>query len=295
MSNGSTKLPRRTERADIPHEHRFRIDSVFVDESARIKEWLAQRANEELGAFGVNPGDHASEVMRRSGEIVSEVGLVYGVDGPQRIIPAVLNDARSGTLQTYVPSRALVTGASVWVGVALLGEVTIGVLQVVLSDAGLGVVLQAILLALTSMIAGVGASGLLKGGLARALPAAWKAMPPQGDDRVRHAVTLAISLAAVIGLIVIRCYGLEGEERFVVAALSTCLAALVIGCEALRGYYGEKYDRLWGRMFDAQVWEADERHRQARPFYEDHFRAQVDALVKGKGVVRGTGNLVAAE
>lgn len=294
MSDGSTSLPQRTERREIAVERRFRVDAVFVDENARLKEWLAQRANEELGALGANAYLHTPRILAQAPTIVEEVSLVFGSSGDQRIIPALLNDARSGTLQTHVPGRSMIVVATALLVIALVGEVVVGVLQVMFADAGMAVVLQAVLLGLAAMLAGLGLGGLLTSSLARSLPAAWKAMPPD-LGRARHVVQLTIGLVAVGALVTVRCYGLEAEERLVVATLTSFLSLLVVTFEAMRSYYHGKYHSLWQRMFNAQVWEANERHRAARDFYESHYRAQVQALAEGKGTIRGTGNLVAAE
>jgi len=292
MSDSSTTLPQRTERISIDAARRFRIDAVFIDENTRLKEWLAQRANEELGAFGVNAREHAPRIAARAPSIVEEVALVFGVGGEHRIVPALLNDARNGTFQTHIPSRALIAGVTILLALAVAGEVIVGVLQVLLSDAGGAVIFQSVLLAVAAGLAGLGLGGLLKRSLARSIPAAWKALPSEAG-RGRHLSEFVVGLAAVGGLVIVRCYGLEAEERLVVATLSIFLSALVIILEVLRGYHDTKYQCLWWRMFDAQVWDASERHRNARAFYEAHFMAQVEALAEGKGTTRGT--LVAAE
>ncbi|MEO8184462.1 MAG: hypothetical protein ABI895_37105 [Deltaproteobacteria bacterium] len=264
-----------------------------------MKEWIDERANDDLGRLGLTPETAARSAQTDALAIGREISLAFGsTDAEQSVVPALRNAASDGSIETHVPSRATILG---WLGVAAfcaLGEIVVGFLQVLLSDAGIALIFQALLLSLSALLAGWGLGGLFVSTLARTLPPTWRIVPQEHDGRSGDVFKLAVGCVGVLGLSWMRSVGLEGDERNVVIALTLVLALLVVVAEAFHMYCRAKYDCLWRRMFDAQVWQADERHRAAREFYQDHYRTQMERLLEGRRTrlaARGGENHVAAE
>jgi hypothetical protein len=285
MSNHVLNLPRRTSRDELAPEARFRIDAVFIDEMSRVKEWLAQRANDSLGDLGLEPDLVAHRVVAAAPAIAREVSLVFGNrDVEQSVNPALRKAASDGTLAMYVPARSVIWGWRALVVLCAFGEVAVGAAQVLLSDAGPAMILQASLLAASALLAGWGLGGLMVRTLAQTLPPLWRVVPPDPGGRRGEIFKLVAGSLAALGLCWMRSVGIDGDEKAVVIVLTVVLAAMLIVSEAFHMYYRAKFDWLWQRMFDAQVWEADERHRRAGQFYEEHYIAQVQSLLERRGI-----------
>ena len=88
---------------------------------------------------------------------------------------------------------------------------------------------------------------------------------------LKHVLELLVGVALVLGMTYVRLRSLDGDERWVVIAVTLTLAVLGAAFLALHAFEAAKYECLWERMYDAQVYEAQLRHQNNRAFYEQFF------------------------
>lgn len=283
MPAQTTPLPAPTQRDDVPIERRFDPDAFFSDEQARIKEWLALRANEELGSATLQ------QASTRIDTILMEIESQFAYRDTS-INPALIGDTRNGTLQTYLPTRGTIIGflaASIACSVLELGVIGLQVLFT--DDMGWLALIPGVLLVLAAWFAGYGDGRVAVSQLARLFPTAWKVMP-RASSIATGLVMGAAGNAAMCAVAVFRSDGLDGpEERFVVT-VTIVLGLLIQAFHTAHTFFDEKYNYLWDRMASVQRWVANGRHRESNALYKQYYLDTVAHFSRGGG----TANLPAA-
>jgi hypothetical protein len=273
---------RRISAEEIPAGRRWQMNAAWDIEYNRIREYLQDRANHNVGArISQAPADRASGAKQDGSVLPADVNAIYGalhwaIDAKSR------GQAERGELQRMAPSPVTIRLLAAGTIVTVLLEISIFLVMWILGQGG-----NLITVGVGALLAGF---GYLAGeGLGRLLI---------GREEETHSGTvlswifLTAGFIGIVGMTVIRYLAAraaaeEGENvggLVAIVLLTALLAGAVAIFHAAHMERAERYRTLLQKMFGAQLVFATEQaqtnHRNG--LWQQLYDNAVDAFIAGR-------------
>ncbi len=254
---------RRITRAEVPLASRWQFGAVWDLEVAQVKNWLDERAADNLGKAGAT----VESALQDGSHLSKEINLTYGAQAvarDQRVVTAAAN----GLLEREAPARTAVIATDVLKWLFFLSELCIFGWMVWMGLSTGIVILVGLLLAGAGLLLGDGAGRLLV-----------RHEQERDWSDSRGWLEFVVGLAGVTAISYIRTVG-EEEGVFTIVAITAFLAVLIATFHAMHKVLIEKYTEQHQKMFAAQGWFATDEHLRAYQagFWKDYYERQVKAL-----------------
>jgi hypothetical protein len=264
---------RRITRDEVPMPRRWQLNAVWDLEVALVKQYLDQRAAENLGKAGAT----VDSALADGANLAQEIHLTFGAQSSVRD-PRILNAAANGVLEREAPTRRKVIGVAVARTFFFFLEITIFVLMVALGFSSFFVIIVGFLLGGAGLLTGDGAGRVL---VRRERERDW------GDTW--GWIELVIGGFGIAAICYIRTVG-EEEGVFAIVAVTGFLAVLIATLHAMHIVLAETYRQQHQRMFSAQAWFATDEHMRAyqAEFWNKYYAGQVRALSRDLEQIKST-------
>lgn len=273
---------RRVASHEIPDSSRWQINAAWDVEYNWIRQYIADRANHNVGArINQTPAERAAGAKIDGKVVPADVNAIYGAM-PSAIDADTLGKANRGELERLAPSPVTIGLLAAGTIVTVLLEISIFLVMWLLGQGG-----NLITVGVGALLAGF---GYLAGeGLGRLLIAR--------EDKEQTAGALAwiffaSGLTGIIGMTVIRYLAAraaaeEGEEvagLIAIVILTALVAAAVAVFHAAHMERSERYRKLVAKMYSAQIVFSTQQAREnhGASLWTYLYDQAVEALVSGR-------------
>jgi len=234
----------RATKSDIPKSRRWHRDAVFEVERARVVNFIAAAARENLR----KPEPTKEKAAASAPVLVAEIG---GLMAPSHDIrdPDIIKSVSNGVYERAAPSLTSIWFFRFLTVVAATVEIGIFAAQWLSGDAHPAVLILGTMLALSGYLIGLGIGRMSRR----------RDLDEEQEGQTLNKVFIVTGLIGIALSVYIRVAG-SPDGAVLAIALTVLVALLVAVFEALYEYTSHRYQSLWQKQYQGQQWIAEKHH-----------------------------------